>query len=188
MKRLMLSFLVAASLALTACGGGPKVVVVRQATPSPITTSTHFVVMGAELAPDIRIGGAKSEAEWMADKKPETREHWEGDKAAMRDEFVKGFIEAKEGLLVDNTAGEGTVTVRARYTQYEPGYNVVVSASYAILEAEVVFLDAAGNVIDEIRITAKDPVGYGGTGVSARNCARKIGEAAAKYMRKRLSK
>jgi len=174
-------FLLLLSLALGGCG--PKWVVVKQASPNPMTAATKFKVETPTFDPNFHVGN-KTEAEWMGEKKAETRDKWDGDKAAMREKFTDGFMAEKENVLVSTAAGAGIFGVRTRYVQYDPGYYVGVSSAPTTLEADVDFLDGAGAVVDSIRIHTKN--GGFSAGEGARRCAQEIGEIAAKYLKQRV--
>jgi hypothetical protein len=148
-----------------------------------MTASSSFKVERATLDPSFHVGN-KTEAEWMSTKKPETQDSWDGDKAAMADKFVEGFMDEKDNLLVQNAPGAGVFTVRARYVQYDPGYYAVVSSAPGSLDADVELLDASGHVVDVIRVRVR--AGGMSAGASARSCAAQIGAIAAKYLKTRV--
>jgi hypothetical protein len=182
MKSAFTFVLVVLALCVAGCGG-PKWVVVKQASPNPMTAQSQFKVEKASLDPSFRVGD-KTEGEWMSDKKPDTKEKWEGDKVAMSEKFTDGFMAEKENILVANAPGAGVFSVRARFMQYDPGYYAVVSSSPTSLDATVEFLDAAGQPVDVIRVHVKNG-GYS-SGEGARRCATEIGEISAKYLKQRL--
>ena len=169
-------------LALALGGCGPKWVVVKQATPNPITATSNFKVEKGSFAPTFHVG-SKTEQEWMSEKKAHTKENWDGDKVAMTEQFVEGFMAEKDNILVANAAGTGVFSVRATYLQYDPGYYAVVSSAPTQLDADVEFLDASGAVVDVIRIHVKN-AGFS-SGAGARRCAQQIGTLAAKYLKER---
>lgn len=181
MKKALSLVLLLLAVALVGCG--PKWVVVKQANPNPMTAASKFKVEKAILDPAFRVGD-KTEAEWMSDKKGETKEHWEGDKVAMSEKFTDGFMAEKENLLIQNGAAGGVFAVRAKYVQYDPGYYAVVSSAPTSLDADVEFLDDKGQVVDLIRIHVKQ--GGFSAGEGARRCATEIGAIAAKYLKQRV--
>jgi hypothetical protein len=170
-------------LTITLAGCGPKWVVVKQASPNPMTASSKFKIEKAVLDPNFHVGD-KTEKEWMGPKEAETQQKWEGDKVAMSEKFTDGFMGEKESLLVANAAGAGIFAVRARYVQYDPGYYVGVSSAPTSLDADVEFLDANGAIVDVIRIHVKQ--GGFSAGEGARRCASEIGAISAKYLKQRV--
>jgi hypothetical protein len=169
-------------LAFVLAGCGPKWVVVKQATPNPMTATSNFNVQKGTFDQNFHVG-SKTEQEWMSEKKAETKDHWDGDKVAMTEKFVEGFMGAKDNVLVANAAGAGVFSVRAKYVQYDPGYYAVVSSAPTQLDADVEFLDANGAVVDVIRIHVKQ--GGFSSGEGARRCAAEIGALSAKYLKER---
>ena len=170
-------------LTVVIAGCGPKWTVVKQASPNPMTASSSFKVEKAVLDPNFRIG-EKTEAEWMGKKDGEAQAKWEGDKTAIYEKFVEGFMSEKENLVVANAPGAGVFSVRARYVQYEPGYYAVVSAAPTQLDADIEYLDAGGQFVDVIRVHVRNSDYSSGGG--ARKCATEIGQLAAKYLKKRV--
>jgi hypothetical protein len=182
----MKTMLAFALVALVVTGCGPKWVVVSQAAPNPMTSASKFSVEKAVLDPSFRVG-EKTEQEWMGEKSPETKDKWDGDKVAISELFVEGFMQAKGDLLAESGPGKGVFTVRAKYIHCEPGYNIGISSAPTELQANVEFLDAADHVVDVIRFD----VAQGGawsfsSGERGRECARRIGALAAKYLQNRV--
>ena len=181
MKTLLSLALLMLSVALAGCG--PKWVVVKQATPNPMTATSKFKVDAPTFDPNFHVGN-KTEAEWMGEKKAETKDKWDGDKVAMIEKFTDGFMAEKENILVSTAAGAGIFGVRTKYVQYDPGYYIGISSAPTTLEADVDFLDSTGNVVDSIRIHTKNSGFSAGEG--ARRCATEIGQIAAKYLKQRV--
>lgn len=184
MKTALSLALLLVAFAIGACS--PEWIVIKQASPNPMTASSRFLVEKATFAPNLHVG-KKTEAEWLSEKKPEAKDSWDEDKAAMADKFTAGFMAAeKDGLLLTKAPGAGVFGVRARYVQFDPGYYVLVAYAPAVLDAEVEFLDASGNVLDVIRINVSrtDFV----AGERARYCAKEVGAIAAKYLEKRIGR
>jgi hypothetical protein len=177
----MLVAALALSLVLSGCG--PKWIVVKQASPNPMTATSSFRVEKAVFDPNFHVGD-KTEQEWMSAKKAETRDNWDGDKVAMVEKFTDGFVGAREKLLMAATSGAGIFSIRARFVQYEPGYFVGVASAPARLEADIDFLDGGGGVLDTIRVKTQ----YGGfsPGEGARHCAEQLGAISAKYLKQRV--
>ncbi|MFO0678865.1 MAG: hypothetical protein U0169_20220 [Polyangiaceae bacterium] len=178
-----ISTLVALVSLVFVVGCGPKVVIVKQASPNPMTATTKFVVAKPTYDAGFNVGG-RSEQDWMAAKKDETQDKWAADKVAFADTFVEGFMTQKDAVLLENAQGAGIFGVKTRYLRYEPGHYVGVSSAPAGLDAVIEFVDASGAVVDEIRIYAKAD-GFS-AGERGRLCARQIGEATAKYLKKRI--
>jgi len=181
MKTVLASVVLMFALALAGCG--PKWVVVKQASPNPMTAASNFKVEKGVFDPTFHVG-SKTEQEWMSEKKAETKDNWDGDKVAMTEKFVDGFMGEKDQVLIANAAGAGVFSVRAKYVQYDPGYYAVVSSAPTALDADVEFLDASGAVVDVIRIHVKQ--GGFSSGEGARRCAQEIGAISAKYLKTRV--
>jgi hypothetical protein len=175
--------LVVLMLTFVMAGCGPKWVVVKQASPNPMAKSSNFKIEKAVFDTNFHVGN-KTETEWMSEKKAETKDHWDGDKVAMADKFMDGFMGEKDNVLVANAVGAGVFTVRAKYVQYEPGFYAVVAGSPTALDADVEFLDASGAVVDVIRVHVKHSGFSAGEG--ARACAAQIGAISAKYLKQRV--
>jgi hypothetical protein len=148
-----------------------------------MTDKSNFMVEKGTFDSTFRVG-SKTEQQWMSEKKAETKENWDGDKVAMTEKFVEGFMGAKDNVLVANAAGAGVFSVRAKYVHYDPGYYAVVSSAPTTLEADVEFLDASGAVVDVIRVNVKQ--GAFSSGEGARRCAAEIGALSAKYLKTRV--
>jgi hypothetical protein len=176
----MLRPLVFAFMALVV-GCAPHWVVVRQASPNPMTLSSRFFVDNVDME-GLRVGQV-TEAQWMSDKSAETRERWEGDKRAMQNEFIAGFDNAAHGLILAQTAAEG-FTVRAHYVRYEPGFYAGIVAGNGAIDAVIDVLDPGGNIVDEFQVSTESS-GMS-AGERARRCSRELGWSAAKYLRARL--
>jgi hypothetical protein len=181
MKTALSSVVLILAVALGGCGG-PKWVVIKQASSNPMTATTSFKVEKAAFAPTFHVG-AKTEQEWMSEKKAGTKENWEGDKIAMTEKFAEGFLAGKDNLLVANANGAGVFSVRAKFVQYEPGFYAFVASAPTQLDADVEFLDASGVAVDVIRVHVKQA--SLSTGDGARRCAQEIGMQAAKYLKER---
>jgi len=185
MKTAFSTVVLAAALALSLVlsGCGPKWVVVKQANPNPMTATSPYRVEKSVFDPNFHVGN-KTEQEWMADKKPDTKDNWDGDKVAMVEKFTDGFVGEREKLLMAATSGAGIFSVRARFVQYEPGFYVGVASAPSRLEADIDFLDGTGAVLDTIRVHTE----YGGfsPGEGARHCALQLGVISAKYLKKRV--
>lgn len=181
MKIALSSLLVVVALALGGCG--PKWVVVKQASPNPMASNSNFRIERPVFDPNFHVGD-KTEQEWMSEKKAETQDKWDGDKAAMMEKFAEGFLNKKGHVVIAAAPGAGIFSVRARYVQYEPGFYAVVASAPTQLDADVEFLDATGNPVDVIRVHVKN--GDFSSGGGARRCAEEIGALAAKYLKTRI--
>ena len=173
----------AIALAIALAGCGPKWVVVKQASPNPMTATSSFRVEKAVFDPNFHVGN-KTEGEWLADAKPEKKDNWDGDKVAMTEKFTDGFVAERERLVMAATSGAGIFSVRARFVQYDPGYYAVVSSAPATLEADIDFLDGSGAVLDTIRVHSRQ--GGFSAGEGARRCAQELGAISAKYLKHRV--
>ncbi len=183
MRKLALGALLGLTLVLGGCG--PQWTVVKQAEPSPMTSSSKFVAHKVTLE-GLRVG-EKSEADWMSDKDADAKKNWEGDKVAMGQEFVSGFESSLDGAHLVSTiapAQAGAFGVRAKFDSYEPGFYAAVASAPARIEATIDIVDAGGNVLDQFKVSAA-ATGMSG-GQRARSCANQIGAIAAKYVKKRI--
>jgi hypothetical protein len=177
----MLVLALALSLVLAGCG--PKWVVIKQASPNPMTATSMFRVEKAVFDPNFHVGN-KTEQEWLADAKAEKKDNWDGDKVAMSEKFTDGFVAERDRLVIAATSGGAVYSVRARFVQYDPGYYAVVSSAPATLEADIDFLDGNGAVLDTIRVHSRQ--GGFSAGEGARRCAQEIGAISAKYLKQRV--
>jgi len=179
MRKLCLLFVSALTVLLVGCG--PHWVVVRQATPNPMTPAARFFVDRVSLE-GIMIG-QKSEAEWMSAKSGDTQQSWEGDKAAMLEEFSHGFEDARDAVARVEAPADAFI-IRAHFIHYEPGFYTYVVNSNAQIDAVVDILDAHGTPLDQFQIAASS--GGIAAGSRARACAFELGRVTAKYVRARV--
>src|SRR5689334_19895195 len=73
--------------ALLASGCGPAYTIVRQGNPNPFTGRNAFIVEAIHY--DGLTVGRKTEAEYLAAKKPEQVQSFQGDKSGMVQKFVE---------------------------------------------------------------------------------------------------
>jgi hypothetical protein len=127
--------------------------------------------------------GQKSEAEWMSAKSGDTQQSWEGDKAAMLEEFSHGFEDARDAVARVEAPADAFI-IRAHFIHYEPGFYTYVVNSNAQIDAVVDILDAHGTPLDQFQIAASS--GGIAAGSRARACAFELGRVTAKYVRARV--
>jgi hypothetical protein len=168
--------------ALVLAGCGPHWVIVRQVAPSPFGPGAKVFVDRVSL--ENLMVGQKTEAEWMSEKKDETRDKWDGDKQAMNEKFIQAFYDSANGVALDTTQQQGDFIVRAHFVHYEPGFYAYVVNNPATIDADFFILDPAGNVLDEIKL--KGSANGISAGDRARSCASQVGSAAGKYVRQRF--
>jgi hypothetical protein len=128
--------------------------------------------------------GEKTEAEWMSTKEAGTQASWDGDKQGMNDKFMEAFYDSAHGVALSTTPQGSNFIVRAHFVHYEPGFYAYVVNRAATIDADLVIMDPAGNVLDEIRL--KGSAGGISAGGRARDCAAQIGGAAGDYVHQRF--
>src|SRR5262245_43115914 len=87
MQRFVLSCLM--SFALFGCGGGTPWRVVSQSNPNPLLGQKNFAVAPLDL--NGTTVGAKSEADYLAEKNDEEKQGWNQAKAGLAEEFTKSI-------------------------------------------------------------------------------------------------
>ncbi len=169
-------------LALVLVGCGPHWVVVRQAAPRARSAPTSKVYID-RVSLEGLIVGEKTESQWMSEKGNDTRDSWDGDKSAMNEKFIAAFADSAHDVPLGPNP-EGSFTVRAHFYHYEPGFYTYIVNRPATIDADLFILDAAGNVVDQIKLSgAANGIS---AGERARACASRIGWAAGKYVRQRF--
>ena len=101
-------------------GCGPPWVIVRQGNPNPLTTSSQFAVDNTTFT-NLMVA-RKTEAEYLADKKPETQQSFQNDKLAFLAGFTTGIQGARGPLDVVGAEGlTGRFAIRSNVEFIEPG-------------------------------------------------------------------
>jgi hypothetical protein len=163
-------------------GCGARWTVVRQANPNPMTPDAPFFLTPPSLE-GLRVG-EKTEGEWMSEKDAETREKWEGDKAAMASVLVEGFDKGKGDEINRTQDPRAAFTIRTHFDHYEPGFYAGVVSGNGSIDATVDIFAPNGAPLDEFKVHAE--AGGFSAGERARTCARQIGWTAGKYLRNRM--
>lgn len=153
-RRWFTSILVLVALSLGSLAGvgcGPHWVVVRQAAPNPLRGQSQFVIE-AVTYPNLLVGD-KPEAVWLADKKEDARQSFEGDKAETAKNLIEQLIAraGSRGIQVIPWSGTpGAFNLRPAITFFEPGnYNGFVNTATTV-QVSVQILSAQGQIIDEV--------------------------------------
>lgn len=169
-----------ALVGLLTLGCGPSWTVVRQDASSSLFGVQSIAVDPVQIE-NLRIG-EKSEAEWLAKKKPEQQLSWEADKAALDQRFFQGIAEslkAKNIRLLREGNYPGVPHVRAVISRIEPGfYGGIVNAP---AEVDVTLQVIQGNAVSR-EITYQSKGLDFSLGGRVRVAAKQAGFIAAKYL------
>ncbi|MGO9711888.1 MAG: hypothetical protein ACLQBL_23705 [Polyangiaceae bacterium] len=144
-----------ALLALVGCS--PPYTIVQVATPNPLVGQRAFTVVPVEY-PELRVG-EKTEAEYLAEKSPDQRTGWAGDKLALDEQF-HGRLERetkRAGIHVGTEPAPWVIHPIVKWL--EPGWHggIVNKAGHAKMMVRITGSD--GKVIDEIELDADDTSG-----------------------------
>lgn len=169
-----------ALVGLLTLGCGPSWTVVRQDASSSLFGVQSIAVDPVQIE-NLRIG-EKSEAEWLAKKKPEQQLSWEADKAALDQRLFQGIAEslkAKNIRLLREGNYPGVPHVRAVISRIEPGfYGGIVNAP---AEVDVTLQVIQGNAVSR-EITYQSKGLDFSLGGRVRVAAKQAGFIAAKYL------
>jgi hypothetical protein len=132
-----------------ASGCGP--IIVQQRVPPPLASYRSFIVEPMHFE-QLAVGN-KSEADYLAGKKPESIQSWEGDKQAIAQEFLSGMMSHAGALQIGPAVtqpGPGTLIVRPFCQFIEPGhYNGFVNLNTEVrVMAQI--LDPSGQLLDQV--------------------------------------
>jgi hypothetical protein len=153
--RMKLSYagLALCTLFATSCGG--LWTVIKQANPSPFNPQAVFVVAPTTYN-NMKVG-KKQEGEWLAEKKPETQQSHQNDKALFSQRFQQMMVTKAKGLniqpMIEGQPSPG-FTVRPNIFWLEPGVYAVVYSAATQIRMMVDIVDPAGQVVDEIEVSA----------------------------------
>jgi hypothetical protein len=179
--------IVASSSALAGCGGGPQWTVHSQAAPDPFLNQKSFGVVPTDFT-GYMVGG-KSEADYLADKKPDQQASFQADKQGIDEMLVNALVGKAQatGINVSRATGPGAAPFQIHpVVQWlEPGYYVGISAAPAELRVVVKIESPDGKVLDEIEVHKKAK-GLA-TGQRLRMAAEQVGNATAAYLATRVS-
>lgn len=144
--------------ALAGVGCGPHWVVVHQAAPNPLRGQRQFVIE-AVTYPNLLVGD-KPEAVWLADKKEDSRQSFESDKAETAKNLIEQLIAraGSRGLQVIPWNGApGAFNLRPAITFFEPGnYNGFINTATTV-QLSLRVLSDQGQIIDEVVFRADVP-------------------------------
>ncbi|WP_438023853.1 hypothetical protein [Sorangium sp. So ce233] len=162
----------------------------RQAVPNPFYGKGRFGVVPVTFHA-LEVGDV-TEADWMAEKDDEQRLNWQGDKAAINEQFTEALLAqaASEDIAVvqATSAADAPFFIRANVTFYEPGIFTGVFNMDTVLKATVQITDPAGMVLDEVLFETKSPASLynPSSGGRARDAARQLGKLTAMYILHRV--
>jgi len=178
--------------AATTSGCGPAWVVVKQANPSPFNAQSAFAVEPIAYE-GLKVGG-KTEADYLAEKKPEQVEAWKGDLGKLNGAFADHLVKAGKGLQISvgQAAAPGPFSIKPMVTFIEPGAYAVVVNIPSEVRMTLRVTDGQGAVIDEVTTSVK----YATSSVMGvpvnpsvtdrlNECGKILGESAATYLRTR---
>ncbi len=154
--------------------------VMSQASPNPMSAQSTFTIEKLTFE-GLRVG-EKSDAQYAAEKKDETAEAWEGDKAEMIEAFGHGFMDSREPIKIGDG---GSFRVKANCAFVEPGFYAYVASSPATIRVRARVLDPQGQLVDEIEIKTESANMAKRTRL--RNAAEAAGAALAKYLKSRVA-
>ena len=158
----MKRYFVTAAFAMLAVACSKPYTVMRAAEPNPFMQPGCKVIVEDVHMENLQVGG-KTDAEYFADKKPESREKYMEDKAAFAAFFREALHDRRGDVTVPPPPPGAQVVqtpnvfiMRPNFVFWEPGYNVWVSSRPAEAILVIQILDPSGQqVLDEIRTNAK---------------------------------
>jgi hypothetical protein len=185
MKALMKVLVAAVPLFLIA-GCGPPWVVIRQGNPNPITAQTQLAIDNTTF--NNLMVARKSEAEYLADKKPETQQSFQNDKLAFLAGFQSGIQGQRGPLDVQGPeALTGRFAIRSNVEFLEPGnFNGFVNVATE-MRTKVTITDPNQQVVDEIEIKCYVPADLYRPAIGMRitECGRITGNYTGRYLKHR---
>ncbi len=163
-------------------------VIVRQGNPNPLTPQSQFALDNTTF--NNLMVARKSEAEYLADKKPETQQSFQNDKLTFMAGFMGG-VQGQRGPL--DVAGPDQLTgrfaIRSNVEFLEPGnfngfFNVPTE-----MRTKVAITDASGTAVDEIEIKCAVAADLfrPAIGMRVTECGRITGNYVARYLRQRTT-
>ena len=194
MRLLKSGVLALAVLAATAAGCGPSWRVLRQATPNPILGQKAFAVEVVSYE-GLRVG-SKLESDWLAEKAKDKEDGQKSIQSFIQDktdggqEFVKALgAELLHAALSVSAPAAGVVSVRPHVTYYEPGVYAGIFAIPTEVVLEAQFLDANGQVADEVVFRQVVPATLynPSSGGRMRTAMSELGEQVAEYLVERAA-
>ncbi len=183
----LLKAAVAALPLLLAVGCGPPWAVIRQGTPNPLTPQTQFAIDNSSFN-NLQVG-KKTEADYLAVKKPEQQQSWQNDKMAFIGSFSAGLQERRGPLNVGGADQlTGRFNVKTNVDFLEPGnFNGFVNIATE-MRTTVVITDPNQQPIDEIQIRCVigADIYHPAVGMRVAQCGRITGQYAARYLKTRV--
>ncbi len=144
-----------AALTLAAAGCGGLWTVVKQANPNPFNATAQFTVAPVTFN-NLKVG-KKTEGDWLAEKKPETQQSHQNDKALFSQRFQQMVVTKAQGLniqpMIEGQPPAG-FTIRGNIYWLEPGVYAVVYSAATQIRMVVDIVDPAGQVADQIEVSA----------------------------------
>jgi hypothetical protein len=167
-------------------GCGPPWILIRQGNPNPLNPQTQFAIDNTTF--NNLMVARKTEAEYLADKKPETQQSFQNDKLA----FLAGFTAGVQGNRASlDVGGPETLTgrfdIRSNVEFLEPGnFNGFVNIATE-MRTKVSISDPNQQPLDEIEIRCVVPADIyrPAIGMRVTECGRLTGTYAARYLRER---
>jgi len=148
--------------------------------PSALQGKTEFVVKSSY--DNLRIG-AKTEEEYLAEKKDVTKDKFDGDKRGMEEAFI-GRLATESGYTVSEAQAENgeKVLITIDWFFIEPGFYVGVMARPTVVKAKLSFV-VGGEVKDEIEVQASQQadIYHPSSGQRMRDCAHRIAKITARF-------
>ena len=167
-------------------GCGPPWTVIRQGNPNPLTPASQMAIDNTTF--NNLMVGKKTEAAWLAEKKPETQQSHQNDKLAFLGGFTAG-IQGQRGPLDIAGADQltGRMAIRSNVEFLEPGnFNGFVNIATE-MRTKVMITDANQQPVDEIEIRCVVPADLyrPAVGMRVTECGRITGNYAARYLKQR---
>lgn len=182
----MKGLLLVAVPAFLIAGCGPPWIVLRQGNPNPVTPQTQFAIDNTTF--NNLMVAKKTEAEYLAEKKPETQQSFQNDKLGYIGGFMGG-LQGNRGAL--DVAGPEALTgrfaIRSNVEFLEPGnFNGFVNIATE-MRTKIMITDPNQQPVDEIEIRCVVPADLYRPAIGMRitECGRITGNWAARYLKQR---
>jgi hypothetical protein len=183
-------FVATTTLLSVACSSSQDVL--QSAEPNPFTCRSAFVVLPIDYS-GLRVG-EKSEGEYLAAKRDEKRERWEGDKLAIERAFQRELLAygAEHGIRVDLApvaTDSHRFVIRPSVHFVEPGFfgGPAMHASEVRMVVDITTPD--GRTLDRIVLGNETMGSVAHASVRQRfeRDGEELGEATAEYLRGRVA-
>ena len=182
-----LKLLLAAVPLFLVVGCGPPWAIVRQGTPNPLTPQTQFAVDNSSF--NNLMVGKKAEAEYLAAKKPEQQQSWQGDKMAFIGSFAAGAQERRGTLDIAGADQlSGRFNIKTNVDFLEPGnFNGFLNIATE-MRTTVTITDPNQAPVDtiQIRCVVGADIYHPAVGMRVAECGRITGRYAARYLKQRV--